>query len=49
VKTWDFFNLLGAALGDVEAEIKNRGSTDLGIVVGRTPTGITGVRVVVDE
>jgi hypothetical protein len=40
----DFFNVLQGRPGDVEAEIKNRGSTDLCIVVGRTPTGITGVR-----
>jgi hypothetical protein len=37
------FNVVGAALGHVAAEIKNRGSTDLCIVVGRTTAGITGV------
>ena len=43
MKTWDFFNLLGAALGDVETEIKNRGNIDLCIVVARTPTMIKGL------
>lgn len=46
----DFFSYYGAALGDLETEVKNRGNTDLCIVVGRTPDDDQGfVRVVVDE